>query len=449
MSLLICWDESLIVSILRKCDRVFEIIIRIYLVFRHVEIHYPCIRKALLWRRLGYRFTWYDWRKSGSCREKSISFRYITLPYSCDRCIRGFGVATIGISLAIFSTYRIDISRTCHFFWFLKKIYMSIIARMQERGWKWEEILYYTHRDHCDDDSRESRIVEKWSFSRRFFLIHRNMGYRYIYDLEKCEKCKFSFLPVYFRLSFWLEIRIRLREWSRSEKSRMSRKWARMRWYDDMMPKSIDEGSLHDRVGTPEDEYYPFSLLWESPDHHIGEYLPSLTFMWCRLPFSDCQDRIQKKYSLPCPVSQISLSASDTEITFEFFEDISEAWLRLRAMWHWERKSHRSSGSMIWILSEDHDSHIIERRRIERSEYILPFWEASSSSIFTFHELSQIRPVRLLELRGECSVPRWVDFYSHFYKYIEKSYFIEKIILTHIFIYVWYRYAYSIIMNKL
>jgi hypothetical protein len=72
-----------------------------------------------------------------------------------------------------------------------------------EKGRREEEkIFYYTHRNHGDDDGGECRVVEKRSFSRSFFLIHRNMGYRYTYDLEKCEKCKFSFLPAYFRLSF-------------------------------------------------------------------------------------------------------------------------------------------------------------------------------------------------------------------------------------------------------
>ena len=220
-------------------------------------------------------------------------------------------------------------------------------------------------------------------------------------------------LPPYLFPSVFLEIPIRSREGSRSEKSIMSREWARMRTRDDMVSLWIDNGLLRYSRVPPENEDNSLTFFRKKGDHSICQLFPSFSLMRCSFSLADCEDSIEQQHSLFCPICEIRMSPFYSHVRFEFSEDISEAWLSLGTIWYRERESHSSPQCMVWVLSEDHDLHLIEWSGIEGSEDISPFWEASSWSIFLLQELSQDIPIWFLEFVRKNHMPWWVDCDSH------------------------------------
>jgi hypothetical protein len=78
---------------------------------------------------------------------------------------------------------------------------------------------------------------------------------------ESEKKARENLTPYYLSTSLFSEVCIGLRKWTRTKKSTMSRKWARMRRGDDMMLGSIYETLLCDGIVPPEDKNNSFSLF--------------------------------------------------------------------------------------------------------------------------------------------------------------------------------------------
>jgi hypothetical protein len=68
---------------------------------------------------------------------------------------------------------------------------------------------------------------------------------------------------------------------------------------------------------------------------------------------------------------------------------------------------------MIRILAEDHDTHTVKRRRIERTKDVFPFRKTRYPRIFAFYEVYEFCPIRLLELSCESGIPGWMDIDCH------------------------------------
>ena len=202
-------------------------------------------------------------------------------------------------------------------------------------------------------------------------------------------------------------------KWTRTEKSRMSREWTRMWTHDDMMFWRIDQWLFRLSKVPPEDKYNTFPLFWEDPDRRIRELFPPFSLMRCSESLAYGEDSIEKKYSILCPIREISSHSLDPEIRLEFSENISETRLRSGSIRNREWESHSRSRSMVWILSEDDHLHLIEWCCIIRSKDVFCFWITASRRIFFFYKCCQTFPVWFLEFIRECLKPRWMDTDSH------------------------------------
>ena len=245
------------------------------------------------------------------------------------------------------------------------------------------------------------------------FFLYISVYVRYFYDLEKYNKCKFSFLPINNCFSFRVEECIYPRKWTRSEKSCMSRKWTRMGWWEYNMLISIDERLFSNSIITPEEEDDSLFFLRNNTYDAISKNLPSSIFMRCRFPLSYRENTIEKEDSLLCPISEISMYAFYTCIWFDLFEDITETRLSFRTIRDRKRESHSGSSRMIGILPEYDDFYLLEVSRIECSKYIIAFRKTSSRRIFFFYKLCKTLPIWLIKFGRKHIIPWWMNTHSH------------------------------------
>jgi hypothetical protein len=131
---------------------------------------------------------------------------------------------------------------------------------------------------------------------------------------ESEKKARENLTPYYLSTPLFSEVCIGLRKWTRTKKSTMSRKWARVRRGDDMMLGSIYETLLCDGIVPPEDKNNSFSLFRECSDSPISKTFPSFACMTCRLSLPDREYGIQEKYSLLCPIREIGFYPTHSDI---------------------------------------------------------------------------------------------------------------------------------------
>ena len=114
-------------------------------------------------------------------------------------------------------------------------------------------------------------------FSMWIFLSYEE-GYISIF----AKICKMQMiLPGYWFFSSSYEVFVGLREGPRTEKSSVSRERTRMRRSENQVFRTVDEGFLRDRIGSPEDEYDSFPSLRYCSDSSIGEVFPSFSLVRC------------------------------------------------------------------------------------------------------------------------------------------------------------------------
>ncbi len=104
--------------------------------------------------------------------------------------------------------------------------------------------------------------------------------------------------------------------------------WAR----DNMMFCGVNENLFRNRKIAPKDKNNLFSFLRKRANRSISELFPSFSLMRGSESLTDCEYGIEEENSLLCPICKISFYSLDTEIRFEFFEDIFEARLCFRSI---------------------------------------------------------------------------------------------------------------------
>ena len=112
-----------------------------------------------------------------------------------------------------------------------------------------------------------------------------------------------------------------------------------------------------------------------------------------------CQDRIEKKYALLCPLGQASrLRQSASHIVMQFSVNIDQRrrdlLLVLRDR---EAESVRLMYIVIGILSQDHHLHFVKRGQMEGIKDLICRRKHSIVRVFLPHELIQIPVIRLFK----------------------------------------------------
>lgn len=252
------------------------------------------------------------------------------------------------------------------------------------------------------------------------YVKNKNEAYSYVswiyekanlFTLSPCNNC---FIMRY-------EIVICLWKWMRPEKTAVSWKWGWMRTRDNIMPFFVYHVFFRDGIISPQNKNDMLSSFWRCLYHLIRERFPSFSFVRSRLSGSNRQNRIQKKHSLFCPIREICLCPFDTNISFELLEYIFETWLRFWTIWHRKRKSHRSTRSMVGILSKYDDFYIFKWSRIKGTKNIFLFWKTCFYNVFFFYKVYQLMPVWFFKFVMKNMFPWWMDTNNHRNNYIENA----------------------------
>lgn len=93
----------------------------------------------------------------------------------------------------------------------------------------------------------------------------------------------------------------------------------------DSMFGPVDEFRFFASVGSPQEKYYPFSLIRDLLDRRIGEFFPTLSTVRSGLSRSDSECSIEEEDSLLRPATEIAMIRYlHTDVIVKFFVDILE-----------------------------------------------------------------------------------------------------------------------------
>ena len=95
----------------------------------------------------------------------------------------------------------------------------------------------------------------------------------------------------------------------------------------------------------------------------------------------------------------------DTEIRFEFFVDVAQAWWDVDAVGDREGKSVGLPRSVIGVLAKDHDPGVGVGGQMKRSKDLLVRWVDRVGASLGCDEGLEFAPVVLVELVAENGVP--------------------------------------------
>ncbi len=177
----------------------------------------------------------------------------------------------------------------------------------------------------------------------------------------------------------------------------------------------IDQCSFASCKISSQQKDHSLFVIRDRLNHCIGKTLSWDMLMWCWLSCSHGQDRIEKQYSLLGPRFQIStLRNFSSYIVADLFVNIYERWRRLHSIWHRKTQPMRLSFTMIRVLSQNHDLHLIERRQFKRIEDLPSCWIDHLPLCFLIKQrLLDLLKIWLIELISEHGLSRWMEFERH------------------------------------
>ena len=124
------------------------------------------------------------------------------------------------------------------------------------------------------------------------------------------------------------------------------------------------------------------------------------------LVLADGEACVEQEDALPCPARQVAaLRDGRTGLGLYLLEDVLKGRRELRSVLHAEAKAVRLSGSMIRVLPQDDDAHLVEGRRVEGIEDEAPGRVARAGGVLLAYELRQLGEVRLAKLLGKLRSP--------------------------------------------
>ena len=141
-------------------------------------------------------------------------------------------------------------------------------------------------------------------------------------------------------------------------------------------------------------------------DDCVGEHLPALVLVASRAMGSDGQRRIEKKHALISPLEEIGHVA-------ELLRDVDKRRRRRDFGWHVEREPLRLPRLVVWVLPEYHDLDLVERRAVERVEYLSRRRIDDAVPVGGLYEADELGEVGLLELLCKYLLPGLLNLDFH------------------------------------
>ena len=151
------------------------------------------------------------------------------------------------------------------------------------------------------------------------------------------------------------------------------------------------------RMAAPENEHAWFIAGRNCCNAGVGDGVPSSLGVAAGLGRLDRQGVIKQQHALPRPFAQIAMiGARHTKVRFQFLVDVHQARRDLHPFGDGKAQPHGLTRTMIGILPQDHDLHLVQRRQFER------FQPAAAGRVDLFARLffSNQKPTQLPGLCG-------------------------------------------------
>ncbi|MNM89882.1 hypothetical protein D3C81_1021240 [compost metagenome] len=103
----------------------------------------------------------------------------------------------------------------------------------------------------------------------------------------------------------------------------------------------------------------------------VGEAFPAPALMRAGLALFHGQHRVEQQHALLRPGNQIPVVRTrNAQVGFDLFIDVEQRWRHRHARRHRETQAMRLALAVIRVLAQDHHLHLLERRGVERGEYL-------------------------------------------------------------------------------
>ncbi len=178
---------------------------------------------------------------------------------------------------------------------------------------------------------------------------------------------------------------------------------------------AVDDGTLALRVGSPQHEDEILPLFGERLDDGVRERLPAASLMTAGVSRIHGERRIQEQHTLIRPRREVAVTIEKRRLVlgFQFLVDVDKRRGYGDAGLDGEAESMRLIGTMIGILPENDDLHLVERRAVERLEDETSRRVDDTFGIGFADKLRQFHEIGTIKLFLENPPPRLVDFHIH------------------------------------
>ena len=172
------------------------------------------------------------------------------------------------------------------------------------------------------------------------------------------------------------------------------------------MARGIDQRQLLLSIAAPEHEHHGFCFRIDLLDDGVGKRFPAFALVRVRLMGADCQHCIEHQYPLLRPRNQKSVIwdlASD--ILVQLFVDIPQRRGSLDSGPDTEAQAMGLSGSMIRVLAQQKNTHLVIGRQLKCREDILFRRIDRPLAPLLRDKVLQLWPVRFFEFAAQRRQP--------------------------------------------
>lgn len=145
----------------------------------------------------------------------------------------------------------------------------------------------------------------------------------------------------------------------------------------------VDETLLVARIAAPKQEDNMWAFTGDGLDDGIRELLPSFPLVRSGNMLTHGQCGVEEQYSLFCPsaertviefpaVSILYNLRNSADVVLYFLENVDERRRQRYACLHRKAHTFRLTCAMVWVLSYNHDPHLVKRAEVESVENLVP-----------------------------------------------------------------------------
>ena len=180
------------------------------------------------------------------------------------------------------------------------------------------------------------------------------------------------------------------------------------------MLAAVDELPFTLCVRAPEHEHDMFAFLVECRNRRIGQFFPSFALMATGFVCLDRQRSVEQQYALFRPSAQITaLWDRRAQVAMDLLVDIHQRRGYLHTIGHGKRESHGLPFLMVRVLADDDHAHLVKRARVKGVKNKPCRRKTPTGLILLAHILGEEFEIRLVKLRLQYALPRWVYSYIH------------------------------------